>query len=86
MVCVKLPLRKGIEIIPVLLDMRKIEMKRNFPITSGHKIIPSIKWKILRIVRGKTTSSYCRLCLTEKFFIINSTGDNGVFLKYLIKM
>ena len=36
MVYVKVPLRKGTGIIPVLLDMRKIEMKRNFPITSGH--------------------------------------------------
>ena len=40
------------------------------------KIVPSIKWKILRIVRGKPASSYCRLCLREKFFIINSIGDN----------
>ena len=36
MVNVKLPLRKGTEIIPVLVDMRKIEMKRNFPITSEY--------------------------------------------------
>ena len=36
MVYEKLLLRKGTGIIPVLLDMRKIEMKRNFPITSGH--------------------------------------------------
>ena len=35
-VYVKLPLKKGTKIIPVLLDMRKIEMKQNFPITSGH--------------------------------------------------
>ena len=45
------------------------------------KIVPSIKWKILRIVRGKPTSNYCRLCLTEKFFIINSIGDNRVLNK-----
>ena len=45
------------------------------------KIVPSIKWKILRIVRGKPTSSYCRLCLTEKFFIINSIADDGVLNK-----
>ena len=44
-------------------------------------IVPSIKWKILRIVRGKPTSNYCRLCLTEKFFIINSIGDNRVLNK-----
>ena len=45
------------------------------------KIVPSIEWKILCIVRGKPTSSYCRLYLTEKFFIINSTGGNRVLSK-----
>ena len=42
------------------------------------KIVPSIKLKLLRIVCGKSTSNYCRLCLTEKFFIINSIRDNRV--------
>ena len=32
----KLLFRKATGIIPVILDMRKIEMKQNFPITSGH--------------------------------------------------
>ena len=45
------------------------------------KVVPSVKWKILRIVRGKPTSIYCRLCLTEKFFIINSIGDYRVLNK-----
>ena len=36
MVYVKLLLRKGTGIIPVFLDMRKIEIKQNFPITSEH--------------------------------------------------
>ena len=38
------------------------------------KIVPSIKWKILRIVGDRPGSNYCRLCLTESFFIINSPG------------
>ena len=45
------------------------------------KMVTSIKWKILSIVRGKPTSNYCRLRLTLKFFIINSTGDNRVLNK-----
>ena len=83
MVYVKLLVRKGTGIIPVLLDTRKIETKRNFSIWASKKdkIVPSIKWKILRIVRGKPASNYCRLCLTEKFFIINSIGDNRVLNK-----
>ena len=36
MVYVKLLLRKGTGIIPVILDMRIIEIKQNFPVTSGH--------------------------------------------------
>ena len=31
---------------------------------------------MLRIVCGKPTSNYCRLCLTKKLFIINSIEDN----------
>ena len=38
------------------------------------KLLPSIKWKILSIARGKPTTIYCRFCLIEKFFIINSLG------------
>ena len=45
------------------------------------KIVPCIKWKILRIACGKPVNNYCRLCLTEKFFIINSVGDNRVLNK-----
>ena len=37
MVYVKLLLKKGTGTITALLDMRKIEMKRNFPITLGIK-------------------------------------------------
>ena len=48
------------------------------------KVVPSIKWKILRIVRGKPTSNFFRLCLTEKFFIINSIRDNRVFNKRFV--
>ena len=33
------------------------------------------------IVCGKPTSNYFRLCLTEKFSIINSIGDNRVLNK-----
>ena len=44
-------------------------------------IVHSIKWKKVRIVLGKSTSIYCRLCLTEKFFIINSIGDNRILNK-----
>ena len=31
------------------------------------KIVPSINWKILSIIRRKPTRNYCRLSLTENF-------------------
>ena len=38
--------------------------------------MPSIKWKIFRIVHSKGASSFCKLCLTEKLFILNALGDD----------
>ena len=52
------------------------------------KIVPSVKWKILRIACEKPTSNYCRLFLTETFFIIISVGynlDNLIFLSSIFK-
>ena len=37
--------------------------------------IPLIKWKIVKIVYSKATSSFCKLHLTEKLFILNALGD-----------
>ena len=35
----------------------------------------------MRIVCGKRRTNYCRLCLTENCFIINSIGNNQVLNK-----
>ena len=37
--------------------------------------IPPIKWKITKKVYSKATSSFCKLCLTEKLFILSAFGD-----------
>ena len=37
---------------------------------------PSIKWKIVKIVHSKVTSSFGKLCLTEKLFILNVVRDD----------
>ena len=37
--------------------------------------IASIKWKIILKVYSKATSSFCKLCLTEKLFILNALRD-----------
>jgi len=36
---------------------------------------PIITWRILKHVRGNPQSNYCKLCLNEKFYIINSLED-----------
>ena len=38
--------------------------------------VPSIKWNIVKIVYRKTTLPFCKLCLTEKLFILNALGDD----------
>ena len=42
---------------------------------------PSIKWKIVKIVYSKATSSFCKLCLTEKLLILNTLGDDNCLNK-----
>ena len=37
--------------------------------------IPTIKWKILKVIYSKTTSEFCKLCLMEKLYILNALGD-----------
>ena len=38
--------------------------------------VPNITWKIVKLVYGKTTSNFCKLCLTEKYYILNALGDD----------
>ena len=37
-------------------------------LTSAHKV-PTIKWCIIRKIQGNAKSDFCKLCLTEKFYI-----------------
>ena len=46
--------------------------------------IPSSKLKIVKVVYSKTTSSFCKLCLTEKLFILNAFGDDKCLNKKTI--
>ena len=36
---------------------------------------PIIEWSILKNIDNKPRINYCKLCLTEKLFIINNLGD-----------
>ena len=37
---------------------------------------PTIKWSIVRKIHGNTKSGFCKLCFSEKCFILNDLGDN----------
>ena len=49
-------------------------------LTSAHKV-PTIKWCIVRKIHGNAKSDFCKLCLTEKYFILNNLGDNKLLNK-----
>ena len=49
-------------------------------LTSAHKV-PSIKWWMVRKIHGNAKSDFCKLCLTEKYFILNNLGDNKLLNK-----
>ena len=48
--------------------------KYNWSLKNENKI-PTIKWKILKVIYSKTTSEFCKLCLMEKLYILNALGD-----------
>ena len=41
-------------------------------------IIPNIRWRIVKKVYSVVSSNYCKLCLTEKFYIIESLDDKNL--------
>ena len=42
---------------------------------------PSIKWKIVQVVNSKVKLKFCKLCLTEKYYIINALGNPSLLNK-----
>ena len=45
-----------------------------------HKV-PTIKWKVLKKVNGKSSAKFCKLCSMEKLFIIKSLDDTNLLKK-----
>ena len=43
--------------------------------------IHTIVWSIVKKVYGKTRSDFCKLCLTEKYFILKALGDEKLLNK-----
>ena len=44
----------------------------------SHGIIPNIKWRIVKKVNSVVSSNYCKLCLREKFYIIESLDNKNL--------
>ena len=44
-------------------------------------IIPKIKWRIIKKIKSVVSSNYCKLRLTEKFYIIESLDDKNLLNK-----
>ena len=44
-------------------------------------VTPIDKWGIAKKVNSKVSPNYCKLCLTEKFFIIRSLDDCNLLNK-----
>ena len=42
---------------------------------------PTISWEIAAVIRGEARIDYCKLCLTEKLFIIKSIDNNQLLNK-----
>ena len=49
-------------------------------LTSAYKV-PTIKWSIVRKIHGNTKSGFCKLYLTEKYFILNDLWDKKLLNK-----
>ena len=48
----------------------------------SHGIIPKIKWRIDKKINSVVSSNYyCKLCLTEKLYIIESLDDKNLLNK-----
>ena len=44
----------------------------------SHGITPIVNGSIVERVYSKTVANYCKLCLTERFYIIQSLDDKNV--------
>ena len=42
---------------------------------------PIVKWSIFKRVNSKTAANYCKLCLAEKFYTIQSVDDKNLLNK-----
>ena len=65
-------------------NVKRIKYQYNTELTKciwnleSNSIKYNIKWNVIDKVYGKAYSRMCKLCLTEKFWIINHINDNNI--------
>jgi len=70
-----------------LKDFKHNQYKKNTELSKyvwelkDQAITPSITWKIIKNVNSKTQSNYCKLCLYEKLYIMDSLDDTNLLNK-----
>ena len=62
-------------------DFKHLKYEKYIWSLKSQGIIPKIKWRIVKKVNSVISSSYCKLCLTEKFYIIESLDDKNLLNK-----
>ena len=61
--------------------MKCTELSKYIWSLKNHGIPPIVKWRIVKKINSKVSPNYCKLCLTEKFFIIKSLDDCNLLNK-----
>ena len=61
--------------------VKNTELSKYIWLLKDDEIVPTVTWKLLKKVNSKARSNYCKLCLNEKLFIINSLSDTNLLNK-----
>ena len=61
--------------------MKYTELSKYIWSLKNQRITPIVKWRIVKKGKSKISPNYCKLCLTEKFFIIKSLDDCNLLNK-----
>ena len=59
----------------------KIELSKYIWTLKHQNKTPTIKWKIVQVVNSKVKLNFCKLCLTEKYYIVKALGNPSLLKK-----
>ena len=57
------------------------ELSKSIWILKHQNKTPKIKWKIIQVTDRKVKLNLCKLCLREKYYIINAFGNPSLLYK-----